>query len=56
VLYVPGLKNNLLSILAMEDRGFSITFQKGKVLICLDKAIPDNTMVVGVREGTLYKL
>jgi hypothetical protein len=26
VLYVPGLKNNFLSVSAMEDKGFSITF------------------------------
>jgi hypothetical protein len=26
VLYIPGLKNNFLSILAMEDMGFVITF------------------------------
>jgi hypothetical protein len=26
VLYVPGLKNNFLSVSSIEDRGFSVTF------------------------------
>ena len=26
VLYVPGLKKNLLSVLAMEDMGFAVIF------------------------------
>jgi hypothetical protein len=56
VLYVPGLKNNFLSVSAMEDRGFFITFQRGKVLIHPEKSSPDTTMVIGVREGTLYRL
>jgi hypothetical protein len=38
VLYVPGLKKNLFSVSAMEDRGFVVTFQRGKILIHLEKA------------------
>jgi hypothetical protein len=56
VLYVPGLKKNLFSVSAMEDRGFVVTFQRGQVLIHLEKAIPDSAVVIGVREGTLYRL
>jgi len=56
VLYVPGLKNNFISVLAMEDKCFFVTFQRGKVLIHLEKYIPYITVVVGVREGTLYRL
>jgi hypothetical protein len=56
VLYVPGLKKKFLSVSAMEDRGFVITFQQGQVLIRPLKVIPDNAVVIGVREGTLYKL
>jgi hypothetical protein len=55
VLYVPRLKKNLLSVSTMEDRGFVITFQRGQVLICPEKASPDTTMIIGVREGTLYR-
>jgi hypothetical protein len=32
VLYVPGLKKNLLSISYMEERGYSMEFIDGKVL------------------------
>jgi hypothetical protein len=56
VLYVPGLKKNFLSVSAMEDMGFFFTFQRGKVLIHPEKSSPDTTMVIGVREGTLYRL
>jgi hypothetical protein len=56
VLYVPVLKNNFLSISVMEDRGFVVTFQRGKVLIHPDKSSQETTVVVGVRDGTLYRL
>jgi hypothetical protein len=32
VLYVPGLKKNLLSISTMEDRGYAVEFVDGQVL------------------------
>jgi hypothetical protein len=56
VLYVPGLKKNLLSVSVMEDKGFVVIFQKGQVLICPEGASPDTTVVIGVREGNLYRL
>ena len=56
VLYVPGLKKNLLSILVMEDKGFVVTFQRGHVLICPEGASLDTEVRIGVREGNLYKL
>jgi hypothetical protein len=56
VLYIPGLRKNLLSVSAMEDMVFSIIFQRGQVLVRLEKASPNNVVVVGVREGTLYML
>jgi hypothetical protein len=56
VLYILGLKKNFLLVSAMENKGFSITFQRGQVLIHLEKTILDNVVVVGAREGTLYRL
>jgi hypothetical protein len=50
VLYIPGLKKNFLSVSAMNEKGFTVTFQRGKVLIHLHKSILDNAVVVGVRE------
>ena len=32
-LYGPSLKNNVISVTVLEDKGYSITFSKGKVLI-----------------------
>jgi hypothetical protein len=56
MIYIPGLKNNFLSVSAMEDKGFFVTFQRGKVLIHLEKAILDTSVVVGVNKETLYRL
>ena len=33
VLYVPDLKKNLVSISAMEDKGFKVAFIDGKVCV-----------------------
>jgi hypothetical protein len=32
VLYVPGMKRNLVSISALENKGYKITFSKERVL------------------------
>ena len=32
VLYVPGMKRNLVSISTLEDKGYRVTFADGKVL------------------------
>jgi hypothetical protein len=32
VLYVPGMKSNLVSISALEDKGYKVTFSEGRVL------------------------
>jgi hypothetical protein len=32
VLYVPGMKRNLVSVSALEDKGYKVTFSEGKVL------------------------
>jgi transposase InsO family protein len=56
VLYVPGLKKNLLSISVMEDKGYAVTFHRGQVFIYPEGASPDTAMRIGVREGNLYRL
>lgn len=33
ILFVLGLKKNLLSISALEDKGFRVTFMDGKALL-----------------------
>ena len=32
VLYVPGMKRNLVSISALKDKGYKVAFSDGKVL------------------------
>jgi hypothetical protein len=53
---VSGIKKNLLSILVMEDKGFVVIFQRGKVLIRLEGVSPNTIVRIGVREGNLYRL
>jgi len=35
-MYVSRLKKNLVSVFALEDKGISVAFTKGKVLFLLD--------------------
>ena len=56
VLYVPGLKKNLVSVSMIEDRGFGVYVLDGKVHIFSKSAGPSVSRVIGVRCGKLYKL
>jgi hypothetical protein len=48
VLYVPGLKNNLLSISALDKKGFRVAFIHGQVLMCPRGKTLDDEVVIGV--------
>jgi hypothetical protein len=56
VLYVLGLKKNLLSILALDEKGFRVAFIDGEVLMWPRGMSIDDVVVIGVQEGGLYKL
>jgi hypothetical protein len=56
VLYVPELKMNFLSVSTMEDSGYAISFEDGRVLIWLKGSDIDSARVFGVREGKVYRL
>jgi hypothetical protein len=56
VLYVPGLKKNLLSISALDKKGFRVAFIDGQVLMWPRGKTLDDAVVIGVEEGGLYKL
>jgi hypothetical protein len=56
VLYVPGLKKNLLSILALDHKGYRVAFVDGKVLMWPRGKNFDDVVVIGVQERGLYKL
>jgi hypothetical protein len=49
VLYVPGMKKNLISVSTLQDRGLEVTFRGTEVLI-------HSRQVIGVREGKLFRL
>ena len=52
VMYVPGLKKNLVSIFAMEDKGFKVAFVDGKVRIWQRK--PKDAFTLRFRVDGLY--
>lgn len=56
VLYVPGLKKNLLSISGLEKKGFRVAFVDGKVLMWPRGRTINDDVVIRVEEGGLYKL
>jgi hypothetical protein len=56
MLYVLGLKKNLLSILALDEKGFRVAFVDREVLMWPKGNKFDDVVVIGVQEGGLYKL
>jgi hypothetical protein len=48
VLFVQGLKKNLLSIYALEDKGFRVAFVDGQVLLWPKSSSIDYATVIGV--------
>ena len=54
VLYVPGMKTNLVSIFALEDKGYRVTFADGNVLALHKNSSISTTKVIGVRDESLY--
>jgi hypothetical protein len=56
ILYVPGLKKNLISISTIQDRGFEVSFRGEEVLIHRKGSTITSTRVTGTRDGKLYIL
>ena len=56
VMYVPGLKKNLLSIFALDKNGFIVSFVDGRVLMWTKGKTIDDAVEIGVEEGGLYRL
>jgi hypothetical protein len=56
VLYVSKLMKSFLSISTMEDRGYTIIFEDGQVLIWVEGFSLESTRILGNREGYLYRL
>jgi hypothetical protein len=56
VIYVPRMKRNLVSISALEDKGYKVTLSKGRVLAWHKHSHINYAKVIGVRESRLYRL
>jgi len=56
ILYVPGLKKNLLSISCLEDKSNIVSFVDGKVLVWDKGSSINEARMIGFCEGALYKL
>ena len=56
VLFVPRLKKNLLSIFALDAKSMRVVFVDGQVLMWPKRKTIDDVVVIGEREGGLYKL
>ena len=56
VLFVQGLKKNLLSIFALDVKGMRVSFKDGKVFMWPKGNTIDDVVVIAKQEGGLYKL
>jgi hypothetical protein len=56
VLFILGMKKNLISVSTLHDRGFEDSFRDTEVLIYPRGSSIDSGQVIGVREGNLYRL
>ena len=54
VMYVPGLKKNLVSASMLEDRGYDVVFRKGNVL--LRHIATGQVKEIRIQVKNLYKL
>ena len=55
VLYVPGLRKNLISVSAIEDKGYEVTFRGGQVIMYPKGSSIESGKVIGIRRGRLYR-
>jgi hypothetical protein len=55
VLFVPGLKKNLISVSSLQDRGLEVSFKGTKVLIHPKGSSIASGKVIGVEDGKLHR-
>lgn len=54
VLYVSGLKKNLISVSTIEDKGYEATFRGGQAIMYPSGSSIELGKVIGVRHRKLY--
>jgi hypothetical protein len=55
VLYVSGLKENLVSVSTIEEKGYEVLFRDGQVLLFPKGSSITSAKVIGTRHVRLYK-
>ena len=53
-MHVPGLKNNLVLVAMLEDRGYDVVFSEGKSFLRHKAA--EHVKKIGVHVKNLYKI
>ena len=56
ILYVLGLKKNLLSVGVLEDKGYTVAFTNGKAIMWSSDGDMSSAIEIGVKEGNVYRL
>jgi hypothetical protein len=56
VLYVLETRRNLISVLALKDKGYVVFFYNRQLFMHLEGSSHDITINIGVREGRVYRL
>ena len=56
ILFVPGLRKNLLSVSALEDKGYKVAFMDGKAILWPKDGQLSSAEVIGIKKGGLYKV
>jgi hypothetical protein len=56
VLFVSGMRMNLVSISTLEDKGYKVSFSDGKFLAWHKKSSMDSANGIGVRKDNMYRL
>ena len=56
ILYVPGLKKNLLSIFTLEEKGYRVAFIDGQVLMWPKGKNLDDAVVIVLKINKLLEM
>ena len=55
ILYVPGLKKNIISVSTIEDKGYEVTFRCGQLIMYPRGSSIESAKVIRLRHGKLYR-